>query len=182
MSDAVVPVGASDAPVFDDMLPLEVIDRVWARLALVYGAAWLRMWDGLDLDKVKVDWRRRLSWVQSSKPIAFALDNLPTDWPPNALQFSSLCRSMPSPAVAALLPPSMPPEQVREKLASLMAVRGRIGAQSPDEWRAGMVRRLEAGEPMSYSLRSLVRGLASAHALRAPEPDLFTDRGAAGAA
>jgi len=42
-------------------LPEAWVDSLFARLAARYGAAWLRMWDGIPLDAVKADWAAELA-------------------------------------------------------------------------------------------------------------------------
>jgi hypothetical protein len=42
-------------------LPSEWVDRLFSRIAVRYGADWLRMWEGLDMAAVKADWAETLA-------------------------------------------------------------------------------------------------------------------------
>jgi hypothetical protein len=100
-------------------LQLAWIDRIHARILVRYGAAWIRMWDGVEPEAVKADWAQVLAGL-SPESIAHALDNLPPDRPPTALQFRDLCRSAPSKAPALTYERPKPnPERLAEVLARL---------------------------------------------------------------
>lgn len=75
-------------------LPVAWVDRIHARILVRYGAAWIRMWDGVDVALVKADWAHELAGM-SRDGIAYGLDNLPADRPPTVAQFRVLCNSRP---------------------------------------------------------------------------------------
>ena len=75
-------------------LPDAWVDRIHARLLVRYGATWIRKWEGVPMEAVKADWAETLSGL-GQDAILHALDHLPTDMPPNALQFRDLCRAGP---------------------------------------------------------------------------------------
>lgn len=74
-------------------LPSSWVDSLFARLSVRYGAAWLRMWEGIDIAAVKADWAKELGeFATTPDAIAYGLDHLPTERPPNVSQFRVLCR------------------------------------------------------------------------------------------
>jgi hypothetical protein len=72
------------------MLPDSWTDALFARLTVRYGAAFSRQWPDVDIAAVKADWAKVLARMPAPA-IAYALDHLPADKPPNALQFRALC-------------------------------------------------------------------------------------------
>lgn len=108
------------------------VEKIFARLLVRYGAAWNRMWEGVEPDAVKADWERVLSGVNGAA-IMFALEHLPADRPPTAGQFRALCISPPPVWRPSLPPPPQTPEQkerVRELLAKAKAAILGKGAQA----------------------------------------------------
>ena len=79
-------------------LPLPWVDRIFEKLTLVYGQAFLARWRDLDLDAVKADWAHELDgFERHPKAIAHALQALPPEKPPTVLQFRELARRAPLP-------------------------------------------------------------------------------------
>jgi hypothetical protein len=77
-------------------LPLEVIDRVFARLVATYGRDFSARWEGLDQNAVKSSWGHELGGYEKNlKAIAYALENLP-ERAPNVIEFRNICRRAPS--------------------------------------------------------------------------------------
>ena len=74
-------------------LPAAWVERIFTRLAVIYGHAFLGRWSGLDLGEVKASWGEELAGF-ASRPdaIAYGLKNLPAGEPPTVLQFRELCR------------------------------------------------------------------------------------------
>lgn len=88
-------------------LPDAWVDRIFEKLALVYGHAFLSRWDGMPIADVKADWSRELSrFQQNHRAIAYALEHLPAR-PPTVLEFRALCNSpqAPAPEQPLALPP-----------------------------------------------------------------------------
>lgn len=118
-------------------LPSQWVDRVFAKLIGVYGnqfgAKFSQVVDGVDIGiaLAKQAWAEELAGF-SDKPeaIAYALKNLPRDFPPNAIQFAELCRDG-----AKRIEPKLPAlthtydyEHAKERMAEVMAVlRGKVG-------------------------------------------------------
>ena len=96
-------------------LPKSWIDELFTRLHLRYGAAFLRQYDGLEVEDVKADWADFLDGF-SGDDIRYALDYLPERFPPNAMEFRALCRKAPVAAVSALPAPAADPEMVARVL------------------------------------------------------------------
>ena len=72
------------------------MDRIWSKLSIRYGQAFIRRWDGVDLSEVRLDWSQQLaSFVRRPDCIAYALEHLPVDKPPTVGEFRALCNSMP---------------------------------------------------------------------------------------
>lgn len=70
------------------------VDALFARLALRYGVAFTRQYEGLDMAAVKADWAEVLDGYEAAD-VAYALEHLPTDFPPTALKFREMCRNAP---------------------------------------------------------------------------------------
>lgn len=100
-------------------LPEPWVDRLFARLCVRWGAAFLRQWPDTDIDAVKADWAEVLDGF-SSDSIAYALRYLPTV-PCNALAFRDLCRRAPREQQQAITDdrPPADPERVRSIIASM---------------------------------------------------------------
>jgi hypothetical protein len=91
------------------------VDRIHARLLVRYGAAWLRMWEGIDPELVKVDWGMALDGM-TPNAIQHALEHLPPDRPPTVLQFKALAANRPRDEALAIEGPprTKDPEKWRE--------------------------------------------------------------------
>lgn len=86
-------------------LPLEVIDRMFARLVATYGRDFSARWEGLDQNAVKSSWGHELAGYENNlKAIAYALENLP-ERAPNVIEFRNICRRAPSVQSLQLEPP-----------------------------------------------------------------------------
>ena len=92
----------------------QVINRLWNRLEATYGHDLIRQYSrkvrdpasGEDIevgiDQTKHVWAETLSgFAGNLDAIAFAVNNLPDDRPPNVLQFRNLCRNAPQPVPKA---------------------------------------------------------------------------------
>lgn len=108
-------------------LPTKVIDRLFGRLALTYGAQWMALWQGADLNEVKSLWGAELApFADRLEAIGWALENLP-ERAPNLVQFKALCRSAPAPQAPALPLPEANPQRMREALQGLRVIAGGDG-------------------------------------------------------
>lgn len=112
-------------------LPASWVDHLFGRLALRYGAAFMRQWPDADAIAIKADWADVLDGTRGES-IGYALRYLPMQ-PPNALQFREICRRAPEPQVALLTddrPPS-DPERVRAAVEAMRGTRRQLDKAMP---------------------------------------------------
>lgn len=132
-------------------LPIKAIDRLFERLALTYGAAWVRQWEGLNMNDIKAMWAHELSGFSGRlEAIAWALENLPERCP-NVIEFRNLCRRAPAPEVPKLPEPKADPERMRAELAKLGHVPAsqRAGVTATVDhkaWAKRIIERHDSGE------------------------------------
>lgn len=141
-------------------LPLPWVDRVFEKLTLVYGQAFLARWRDIDLNAVKSDWCHELAGMEKSPGrIAFALANLP-DRPPSVIEFRALCRSAPAPDVPKLPEPPADPDRVAHEVAKLRTYSAQQAAPGSDgkEWARRIMRRVQDGD---NTVGRFARGMAA---------------------
>ena len=104
-------------------LPDAWIDAIFARLTLLYGTNFLRLWASLDMTAVKAHWADELSGFQRHpEAIRYALEMVDPDCPPNVRQFRRLCLCAPAPKLAPLPPPHAAlSEEIKDALVRLRA-------------------------------------------------------------
>lgn len=137
------------------VLPTVVVDRLFRRLAGVYGAAWDRAMGVTPVDDLKRVWAEELGgFAGRLQDIAWALDNLP-EAPPNVIQFRNLCRQAPAPAAPRLPAPVVSPERVAEVSARLGDLSRSLSqpAADPRGWARRILARCERGERVSPTVR-----------------------------
>lgn len=103
-------------------IPASWVDRIFSEMELAYGHRFLSQWPGIKAEVVKQDWARKLEgFGKHPDAIKYALANLPSNEPINALQFRDLCRAAPSPERFKLPAPehAADPERVAEILERL---------------------------------------------------------------
>jgi hypothetical protein len=140
-------------------LPLPWVDRIFEKLALVYGQAFLARWRDLDLDAVKADWAHELAgFEQHPQAIAHALQALPPEKPPTVLQFRELARRAPLPELPRLASPPADAERVAAELAKLATVRA-TAAQAVDHraWARRILDRKARGERVNRTVLSMAQ-------------------------
>jgi hypothetical protein len=157
-------------------LPNSWVDELFSRLAVSYGTAFLRQYEGIDLAAVRADWASKLHGLeQRPEAIKHALECLP-DRPINALQFRDLCRCAPVYAVPQLAAPRADPAIVAQALA---AVRDKPdAAMSPAQRCIANIDAIEAaGRPLTLAQKAVrescrkVAGLSSGSAVAADAVD-----------
>lgn len=134
------------------------IDALFARMQLRYAQTFERNFAGMDIALVKADWANVLDGV-SPKAIAYALVNLPLDWPPNAMQFHALCiRGAPErQAEPELLDAPLPdPARVAAELAKLREIQS-AAKRGPKQWAFDLQARENSGERLSIAQRTMWR-------------------------
>lgn len=104
-------------------LPEAWVDRLFGRLTMVYGHAFLSRWSGMDLAAVKASWAHELAgFAAHPQALAAALEALPADHPPTVLQFRDLARAaarQQGDVVAQLPSPEANPAMVAEVMAAV---------------------------------------------------------------
>lgn len=137
-------------------LPANWVDRIFSKLTLTYGAAFMRTYEGLPLDEVKANWADELSgFQQCPSAIGYGLEHLPTGKPPNVLEFREICRREPARTLALPAPKAKPIDP-----AILRATRAAFkGAGDPDPkgWAKRLQAREMAGEKLTAAQRSMWR-------------------------
>lgn len=158
-------------------LPTLWIDRIFDKLTLTYGQAFLRRWQDIDLNAVKSDWAHELAgFDQHPAAIAWALQNLPTDTPPTVLQFRALARKSPAEIVPLIEAPKADRDRIAAELAKLAPVRTarrRGGSGGDKEW----ARRIVENDARGYRSKSSLPLKMAKDALR--ERSAFASEGAA---
>jgi hypothetical protein len=126
-------------------------------MAVTYGAAWSRMWEGIDIAAVKANWAEELDGFRSwPEALYYGLRYLPTDRPPTVLQFRDICRKAPkNDPVPALPAPSADPRVAEEAKAKLATLAGRRSGSR--EWAYLLKAREESGEKLTKAQRDMWR-------------------------
>ena len=72
------------------------LDYVFAYMSAAYGNQFVRSFDGVSTDMVRMVWQKELgTYLQSKAVLDYALSNLPTDWPPSVFKFRDICKKSP---------------------------------------------------------------------------------------
>ena len=129
------------------------VDRLFQKLTLTYGQAFLRQYDGVPLEDVKANWGYELDGI-SAESIAYALKYLPAERPPSVLQFRDNCRR--APVKAPLQIEHRPGPVDPEVIGKAKAIVQPVGAGSR-AWAQKLKRREESGERLSITQRKAWR-------------------------
>jgi hypothetical protein len=132
-------------------LPDAWVNALFDRLAVTYGAAFSRMWEGVDIAAVKAHWAAELShYQQRPHAIKHALTLLPPNKPPTVLQFRDLCRGAPEQFQPRLPAPPAKPEAVAKAMQAL----AKPADTDPKAWAHRLKERELSGETLSPYLRA----------------------------
>lgn len=128
-------------------LPLLWVDKIFEKLTLTHGQAFLARWRDIDLNAVKSDWMHELSGFENAPHcIAFALANQPQK-PPNVVEFKALCRMAPAVETQQLPEPKADPARIAAELAKLAPLRVAVDrTHGMREWAYILKARHESGE------------------------------------
>jgi hypothetical protein len=141
-------------------LPTNVIDRLFARLAATYGAAWDRSLGQTPIADVKTLWAHELQgFAPHLDAIAWALEHLPERCP-NVIEFRNLCRRAPEQDVPRLPEPAVDPERIRAELAKLGGMRHQIlrrGSGVDIDWARAIVARKDCGARIAPLVLKMAR-------------------------
>lgn len=125
----------------------DVIEAIFTKLQVRYGATWLRQWDGVDMNLVKSDWGSELSgFTQNLEPLRYALRHLPERCP-NVSQFRAIANCCPLPEFRQLEAPRASEEVVAEQIAKQTQLKQAFAPMRDDKsWAKSLVNRAAAGE------------------------------------
>lgn len=144
-------------------LPEPWVDRIFDKMAVTYGSAWLNKWEGLDIASVKANWGHELrGFQQSPQAIKYALEHLPSDFPPTVLQFRDMCIRRPESLPKQLPAPKADDAVVKAVVGGLK----RSAGVDPKEWAYRLQERIRNGAKVTIAQRDMVKA-----ALKAPEGD-----------
>lgn len=137
-------------------LPAVWVDRIFDKLTLTYGQAFLRRWVDIDMDAVKADWGHELAgFAQQPRAIAWALQNLPPEKPPTVLEFRQLARKTPAEVIPQVEGPKADPERVAAELAKLAPIRNADAQIDHKAWARQIIERSHSGQRIAaYTLWS----------------------------
>jgi len=116
------------------MLPIEWVDRLFHKLALVYGVDIAKRYSGLNPAEVKREWAQCLAGFKH-RPEAIRF------------QFRDICRQAPMPAQRALPEPKADKYVVTKEMAKL--VKEAFTPGDPKAWAYHLKARHEKGEALS---------------------------------
>lgn len=127
-------------------LPLQAVDRLFARLSATYGRDFTSKYEGIEPNAVKSSWAHELSGFSGQlEAIAWALEHLPERCP-NVIEFRKICRLSPSPEVPRIEHSPAGKARVAAELAKLAPVLAARGSR-PDnrQWARSLIQRHESG-------------------------------------
>jgi hypothetical protein len=155
------------------------VERLHTRLAVRYGSRWTGMWEGIDPALVRADWADVLDGL-TAESIGYALEHLPSEFPPTAQAFRALCMRAPAKAAAQLPAPAVEPGFVDEVMARLQAARPAIlSPRTPAERCLANIRDAVArnGGRWSAPRRDMVMAMHSARLVDASDLPFCAPRG-----
>lgn len=126
-------------------LPRSWVDRIFEKLSVRYGQAFLRKWDGVDMEIVKDDWAEELAgFSEHGDSIGWALQNLPAEKPPNVGEFRAIVNRAPATNVPRIERQAKEvPEQIKVKIEQITKpTRGK----DYKAWAKALMARLEGGD------------------------------------
>lgn len=131
------------------------VDKLFARMLVRYGAAWIRMWEGIDPAAVKADWAHELAGL-TGEALAHGLDHLPLDKPPTSTQFAQLCVRAPV-AVRQLPAPKANDAHVQRVLEGLELRINRRAVRGDLAWAVNLRDRERRGDKLTMAQREAWR-------------------------
>jgi hypothetical protein len=146
-------------------LPCKVIDRLFDRLTVTYGAQFMRAYEGQQPAAVKSSWAHELAGFENRlDAVAWALETLP-DRCPNVIEFRRLCRAAPSPDLPRLPDAVADPARVAAETARLGDVRASVLSMPSNgmQWAHDLQGRIDRREitPTLYQKKCVADALGS---------------------
>jgi len=81
----------------NECTPDEGLDYIFGRMSAIYGAAFLRHWEGVDHELVRQEWKQQLGRFLTYRPsMDYAIDRLKGEFPPSAITFREFCNAGPN--------------------------------------------------------------------------------------
>ena len=72
------------------------LDYIFGRMSAIYGAAFLRHWEGVDHELIRQEWANQLGRFLTYRPsMDFAIAHLNEEFVPSAIKFRNLCNQGP---------------------------------------------------------------------------------------
>jgi hypothetical protein len=135
-------------------LPDAWVARIFDKLTVTYGAAWVRKWEGVDGAQVRADWGHELrGFQQSPNAIKHALEHLPPAEPPTVLQFRDLCLKAPQ-----FNPPRLPaPPADPAVVAKVVSAVKRPGQREDRDWARALRATEQRGGKLTVTQRAMWR-------------------------
>lgn len=76
--------------------PDDGLDYIFGRMGAIYGAAFIRHWDGVDPELIRQVWKEELGRFLTFRPsMDYAMGRLNADFPPSAIAFKNFCNTGP---------------------------------------------------------------------------------------
>lgn len=76
--------------------PDDGLDYIFGRMGAIYGAAFIRHWDGVDPELIRQVWKEELGRFLTYRPsMDYAMGRLNADFPPSAIAFKNFCNAGP---------------------------------------------------------------------------------------
>lgn len=148
------------------------VERLFARLQVRYGNRWTRMWEGIDPEAIKADWRQELGslYMRHPEAISYGLEHLPEN-PPTSDQFKALCVRAPD-NVVRLPPPKSVNKGFAAGIARQLMLARKAVTQSQTAYCASRLRTWSQrhGQPTTHAQREMLAACeAMAHQPEAAE-------------
>lgn len=133
--------------------PLPLVQAIFAKMVIRYGALWTGRFAGADEMLLLRDWGIGLAGYRK-EAIIWALDYLPDDAPPLLGQFKSLCGRAPEPKQQAIEAPMADPVRVATELDRMRSAQAE---RSPLQWAYDLQDRERRGERLTMGQRAAWR-------------------------
>lgn len=130
-----------------------LVETIFARMAIRYGAAWIAKWKGVPKDAVKADWAHELGGL-GTVAITHGLMHLPDEFPPSVGEFKRLCLGRSEPERPRLPAPKPDPARLA---ALLRQVHDGWQRRKPLQWAYDLQEREKAGDNLSVTQQAAWR-------------------------
>lgn len=132
-------------------LPIDWVDKIFARLTVRFGNRFLDRWNGVDMDAVRFDWASVLDgFEQWPDAIKFAIENMDDEKPPTATMFRTFALKAPKPELLQLPEPKADPVRMAAALGKLEHVRNaQASPHGMKDWAYRLKARHDAGDKLN---------------------------------